>query len=845
MNINWSAVNAQHQQKLIDPRDLYSTLKSRKWARLRVEQSEVLENWFKRRNEPDLVIKQNTGSGKTLTGLLIAQSSLNEGIGPAAYLVPNKFLVEQVLREAADAGIPATSDFNDPRFHSCEAVFVATFQKLMNGQSRFGVRGSRKNILRLGTIVVDDAHASLSEADQIFSVRIPRTRHLYGQLLRLFETDLRYQDANALVELQNGIDGNPVRVTPWAVKQASGDILDILTPHSRDSEVPELFFSWPFIASSIDLATITFIANEIEIKLPCPDVSLIPTFRDAKRRIYLSATLADEGTLITELDASVDSLRNLIIPKRASDLGDRIIIAPNSVNSNLHVTQIREMAEKFAHGSEDPTWESEPINVVVLVPSDRAAMEWKPYADEILHAHDMHETVERLRNNNHVGLVVLVNKYDGVDLPGDACRLLVIDGVPEPLTPSQQRENAAVFGTQRFERRLVQKLEQGMGRGIRDLRDYCAVLVLGREADLALRKPESRKLFTTATFTQIQTSQQVARQKSGSDINGIAELICLFLDRDPNWVEVSLQATAEAQYSSTAQIADIDISRRQAFNFALNGDYAAAVQTLEGTIKSIDDQRLAAWYKEELSTLLEYVNPSQANGVLRAARTVNPVVIKPMHLPSVAKIKAPSSQAKQVAVFLSKKYSDEDSLRLGFESIFSNIKWGVPGTAQTAEENIKLLGEHLGFGSTMPDKESSDGGPDNLWALSSDWYAVMELKTAVVRDDPRIKKSEAEQLLHSSNWFVQKYGKDVKHIPVLFHPSAEVEPDCVPDPETRVVQPRDLSLLAKHVDDFVSDLVAENSWTDAKEIQKALKKNKLLGRTVIDSHSRSVSGKGK
>jgi hypothetical protein len=31
----------------------------------------------------------------------------------------------------------------------------------------------------------------------------------------------------------------------------------------------------------------------------------------------------------------------------------------------------------------------------------------------------------------HVGLVVMVNKYDGIDLPGNACRILALDGLPQ------------------------------------------------------------------------------------------------------------------------------------------------------------------------------------------------------------------------------------------------------------------------------------------------------------------------------------------------------------------------------------------------------------------------------
>ena len=45
---------------------------------------------------------------------------------------------------------------------------------------------------------------------------------------------------------------------------------------------------------------------------------------------------------------------------------------------------------------------------------------------------DLEAGVARLKSG-HVGLVVLVNKYDGIDLPREACELRVVDGVPTPL----------------------------------------------------------------------------------------------------------------------------------------------------------------------------------------------------------------------------------------------------------------------------------------------------------------------------------------------------------------------------------------------------------------------------
>jgi replicative superfamily II helicase len=81
----------------------------------------------------------NTGSGKTLVGLLMLQSLLNEEIGPALYLCPTKQLVEQVYETAREVGIPAVTEGAGTElpheFLNSEAIYVATFKKLFNGQS--------------------------------------------------------------------------------------------------------------------------------------------------------------------------------------------------------------------------------------------------------------------------------------------------------------------------------------------------------------------------------------------------------------------------------------------------------------------------------------------------------------------------------------------------------------------------------------------------------------------------------------------------------------------------------------------------------------------------------------
>ncbi len=62
-------------------------------------------HWFAHRSQTDTIVKMNKGAGKTLVGLLMLQSSLNEDVGPALYLCPTKQLVEQVVQQAAAYGI--------------------------------------------------------------------------------------------------------------------------------------------------------------------------------------------------------------------------------------------------------------------------------------------------------------------------------------------------------------------------------------------------------------------------------------------------------------------------------------------------------------------------------------------------------------------------------------------------------------------------------------------------------------------------------------------------------------------------------------------------------------------
>lgn len=76
---------------VVNPIEIFDLLpeKNEKYEELlRPAQQRVLETWCNDfRDNPNTVIKMNTGSGKTVVGLLMLQSYLNEGKGPAIYWI--------------------------------------------------------------------------------------------------------------------------------------------------------------------------------------------------------------------------------------------------------------------------------------------------------------------------------------------------------------------------------------------------------------------------------------------------------------------------------------------------------------------------------------------------------------------------------------------------------------------------------------------------------------------------------------------------------------------------------------------------------------------------------------
>jgi hypothetical protein len=56
-------------------------------------------------------------------------------------------------------------------------VLVGAYETLFTGRSKFGVRGDGRPLVKVGAIVLDDAHVALTSVREAFTLTIPVKDH--------------------------------------------------------------------------------------------------------------------------------------------------------------------------------------------------------------------------------------------------------------------------------------------------------------------------------------------------------------------------------------------------------------------------------------------------------------------------------------------------------------------------------------------------------------------------------------------------------------------------------------------------------------------------------------------
>lgn len=817
--VDFSDLLDDDEEAVIDPRDIFLTLaRDKRFSFPRDIQTEVMKAWFTVRDQRDTVIKLNVGSGKTVVGLLLLQSSLNEDKGPALYVCPDIQLTDQVIEEAKALGIEVTDDPRDPAYASGQKICVINIYKLFNGKSVFGV-GSAK--LAIGTVVVDDAHACVATISDQFRITLPNTHEAYKTIIEAVATDLKQQSPSRYLDLAASDPREAMEVPFWAWKTHQDAVLGAL--HGA-KETPELLFSYPLLREVLPYCRCIIAGQSLEIEPICPPTDLLRSFLKAKRRIYMTATLADDSVLVTHFGAAPDKLGDPIVPDSSQSMGERMILMPQELNPDIEIPEIRALLVSLA----------EKENVVVIVPSKQATEAWEEDADRILIGDDVAPGVEKLRAG-HVGLTVLVNRYDGIDLPGDACRVLAIFDLPEVSSLREAADMEVLADSTAGLRRQMQRIEQGMGRGVRSNDDYCVVLLCGAKLTSRIKSPEGRKMLTGATQAQLELSTNLAKKLDGTDIAGIAAVIKQCLARDESWVKVSKRALLKAQPEKGLSLDLAAVATRQAFDLSRVGDHPGALQALRSVTPTLVDDDARALLLVRQAEIAQHIDPADAQKILLAAHKLNRSVLKPITGIAYQKLApAANQQAAAVQAIHRQRFLEAADRVLYVKALTDDLIF-KPDTASRFESAVHELALLIGLGAQRPEKEYGRG-PDNLWAFASGDYLVIECKNGATSDQG-ISKHDLGQLGQAVSWFEEKYTKAAAKTPLVIHPLRNLGPGAAMLEGARVMTEKQLDKLRGAITDFAKGLGDANVLNDTNRIGQLLSAHNFTAAAFLGTYT--------
>ena len=792
----------------IEPREIFMALpkKDKRYEYPRDVQSEVWKKWFDVRNEKNCIIKMNTGSGKTVVGLMILQSCLNEGKGPAVYVVPDNYLVAQVCKEAKDLGILTSTDRDDYSYTENKAILVTTIYSLVNGHSVFGMR--QTNNYPIGSILMDDVHACLDTITTQYSIKIPSTHNLYEEIIDLFSEQWKGYNSSSYINIIESGDPTKNAVIPfWLWQEKQTEVYTLLSKYNKDEERNHcIYFNLPLLDDSLLTCDCFVTARNIEIVPEGISIAKIKSFMSAQRRIFMSATLSDDSVFTTAIGLLEEDVHSVISPDNANDIGDRLILFPRHLNSEITNDDIKNKVFSIAKD----------YNVVVIVPSFERAKFWDPDGFRTIVKENIEGTVTALKAK-HVGLVVFVNRYDGIDLPDDACRMLIIDGLP-PLRNEKDKYIQRVDPSSNILRReQIQRIEQGMGRGVRSNSDSCCIVLMGDNlADVLLRN-NGTSFFSNATKEQYNLSKDLwdllKQENPKPTVDDVFELANFSLNREVEWIQKSKERLSAVQYASELQFDSNALALRKAYDLSMSLQWEKAIEALDGAINSETQNTTKGYLLQIKAKFTNFIDRSKAQQILLSGKSMNTSILSPISGVRYDKAINNTEQAKAICDYITKKQIVSNDYVIHANAIASSLVFSPD--ADNFESALQDIGNLIGFTSTRPEKETYGKGPDNLWAMGNDNYFVIECKSAAIAET--ISKDYCNQLGGAIRWFSDEYGESCSATPVMVHKSTIIDRRATAVQNMRIITVEKLESFKRNINEFVVAVSQNENWLDEEK----------------------------
>lgn len=812
-------LNINKGKRPVDPNKIFKGLTLRGsieniWG----PQESALRKWHEQyRSCPDNILEMNTGGGKTLVGLLMAQSLMHETNGHVLYLCPNNQLIEQTVKKAAECGIKVASrykaNWNEQMlFESSQAICITNYHTVFNGLSIF-----RNN--NIDAIIFDDAHVAENILRSQFTLEIFYESDLYKKIL----TILRPNFANSCMlpnfeDASQGDWNSLVFVPMYLVNKHAQALRKCIVDNDIESDSHNKYV-WEHIKNNLHCCCFFISGKSIEITPSIIPLHSTPFFGPDIRRIYLTATIPTKASFLRTFGVSNP---NIISPSGKSGDAQRLFIILTSDDDEKQKEETLKLIENRKS--------------CVISPSTKRAEEWVPPAT-IYSADSGHVEIERFAKSTDNEMLALVAKYDGVDLPGKACQLLILDRLPLGESHFDKFiDRSLQVGTLRSSHTAI-KIVQAIGRIFRSNTDHGVVIIRGTELRGWLTTPRNHKLLPPLLQKQINLGMSLNEQVLQGKTE-YSQLVDAILSGDEDWDE--LYRTYIDEYKALEPDDDVSwyndllVSEREAYSKLWDGQFGEAADIYSSLVEKADkyDKRLGAWYLHWLGLTLmnngksdlAFVNFAKAANV--RVELGRPQIKRDKIFKPDVEISSSFQSVKLSHIYKTKRVKVHKVL----SEIESNLAYG-PSTGK-AEEAVKQLGLVLGLDAKRPDKESGTG-PDVIWTATGEPFGVsFELKTNKNKDGEYSKNDIKD--CHDHHVHLETLYQGKKFIETIVGYPLSVSNKAHPSPDLRVITVESLCELLKRTREMYEnvDLTSQN---DEHEFARWLDYFGLLWPDCIDA----------
>jgi hypothetical protein len=672
-------------------------------------QDKALVGWHANRDKRDVVVSLNTGAGKTIVGLLIALSLVHEGLENVLYVCSTIDLVRQTSAEAKRNGIAHTTrvegKFSNDLFETGRSFCITTYAALFNGYSTL------RNRFFPQAIIFDDAHVAEGLLRDAFTIQIGvrDNQELFDELAELFKP--HFQELGVAGRFRDSLDRSRYStsfVAPPGLYDRSARLLEILLRHGiKDHEKLKYPFAW--VEDHIEACAALFTHGVFELAPPFLPSLALDIFQQKIRRIYLSATLGSHTDFIRAFGRLPDVT---IAPSNDAGNGERLIVNGRKIKGGFQGKFATKLVKKQ--------------KAVIAVRDYDQAKNWSSLAEPPTRE-NFSEKLNEFRNANH-GAFTLVSRVDGIDLPHDTCRVMIMDGLPSGTSLIERYQWEYLRMNNVHAVRVANRLAQLFGRINRGRNDYGAFLIEGDELSKWLGNDRNLALLPPLLQKQIVIGREVQEEFSISEPSQALELIERVLGRDQGWLdyyqrEVKLAELDEdqlARHKATEPFFVAAALSEAKYAAAMwNGDPATARRELEKTVDTTaqHDTPLGGWHAVWLgaafdregdkdSALISYGHAMRRLGGSMTLPRPGHGRVEKSHGPSL------NGFGRSLQGLLS--YSHGNKFEAELAKLSRTVAMIDEGDPKQAEVGVRMLGELLGFTATRPDNDEGTG-PDVLW----------------------------------------------------------------------------------------------------------------------------------